>query len=135
MLEISFIIPLQARGKSADKSGVNGTTARTQEVGRHRSQSRGMPFKGQPRWERVWPDRDLAVLLTTEMSGTFLNAHRAARKVKGRKPGINKGLCGAAFLGHFFQLLERGDSHAYSSGATEQGQLWRVKQLFGSLFP
>ncbi len=63
-LNLIFLIPLQARGKSAVKSWSNGTTARTQEVGRHRSQSRGMPFEGQSRLERVWPDRDLTVLLT-----------------------------------------------------------------------
>jgi hypothetical protein len=27
-------------------------------------QMTGMSFEGQSRWERVWPDRDLAVLLT-----------------------------------------------------------------------
>jgi hypothetical protein len=34
-------------------------------------------------------------ILTTKMSGTFLNAHSAAQKVEGRKPGIFKGLRGA----------------------------------------
>jgi hypothetical protein len=46
-----------------------------------------------------------------------------------------KGLVGAAFFGYFLLLLAKSDSHANSSGATEQGQRWRVKQLFGSFFP
>jgi hypothetical protein len=34
------------------------------KVRSNRGQMAGMPFEGQSRLERVWPDRDLAVLLT-----------------------------------------------------------------------
>jgi hypothetical protein len=36
------------------------------KVRSNRGQMAWMPFEGQPRLERVWPDRDLAVLLTRQ---------------------------------------------------------------------